>query len=81
VYLIEAGTPSAHYEDEKSRLRMSLIGAGTVVGEAVFLTSPRRATRHCVVTQALAQRHAVCRTVEPTLRVAQELTLAWRRVG
>jgi hypothetical protein len=37
----------------KSRLRMSLIGAGTVVGEAVFLIC-HGGRRHCVVTlQAL----------------------------
>ena len=45
VYFIESGTLSAHYEDEKSRLRMALIGAGTVVGEGSFFSHlPRKAT-------------------------------------
>lgn len=45
VYFLESGILSAHYEDEKQRLRMALINAGTVVGEGSFFSHlPRKAT-------------------------------------
>ena len=33
LYVIESGNLSVHYEDKKSRVRMALVGAGTVLGE------------------------------------------------
>lgn len=34
-----------HYEDEKARLRMAMVGAGSVVGEGAFFSHrPRSAT-------------------------------------
>ena len=45
LYLIESGSLSAHYEDEKARLRMAIIGSGSIVGESVFFSQrPRIAT-------------------------------------
>ena len=45
LYWIESGTLSVHYEDEKSRLRMAMVGAGSVVGEGAFFSRrPRSAT-------------------------------------
>lgn len=45
LYFIESGTLSAHCEDEKERIQMALVGAGTVVGEGSFFSrQPRRAT-------------------------------------
>lgn len=45
VYFIEGGTLSVHYEDEKFRLGMALISAGTMVGEgSVFAHLARKAT-------------------------------------
>lgn len=45
LYLIESGTLSVHYEDDKSRIRMALVGAGSVVGEGAFFShQPRNAT-------------------------------------
>jgi CRP/FNR family transcriptional regulator, cyclic AMP receptor protein len=45
VYFIERGVLSVHYEDEKERLRMVMVSAGTVVGEGSFFSHlPRRAT-------------------------------------
>lgn len=78
VYLIEAGTLSAHYEDEKSRLRMALIGAGTVVGEGSFFSHlPRRATvtasSPCKLWGLNAMRFAELSNRH--CAVAQELTL------
>jgi len=45
LYLIESGSLSVHYEDEKSRLRMAIVSAGSVVGEGAFFSlRPRSAT-------------------------------------
>lgn len=45
LYFIESGTLSAHYEDEKERMLMALVGAGTVVGEGSFFSKqPRSST-------------------------------------
>lgn len=45
VYFIESGTVSVHYLDAASRIRMALVGAGTVLGEGAFFShAPRRAT-------------------------------------
>ena len=45
VYFVECGTLSVHYQDEKSRIRMALVGAGTVLGEGAFFShAPRSAT-------------------------------------
>ena len=45
LYLIESGTLSAHYEDAERRIRMALVGPGTVIGEGSFFShQPRTAT-------------------------------------
>lgn len=45
LYFIESGGLSVHYEDEKGRLRMALVAAGSVVGEGAFFSHlPRTAT-------------------------------------
>lgn len=45
LYFIESGTLSVHYEDEKARVRMAIVGAGTVLGEGAFFShQPRSAT-------------------------------------
>lgn len=45
LYFIESGTLSVHYEDEKARVRMALVSAGTVLGEGSFFShQPRAAT-------------------------------------
>lgn len=47
LYFVESGTLSVHYEDEKGRVRMALVGAGTVLGEGAFFSHlPRMATVH-----------------------------------
>lgn len=79
LYFIESGTLSVHYEDEKARVRMALVGAGTVLGEGAFFShQPRSATVHasgpcklwCLTPMRfleLANRHSA---------VALELTIA-----
>ncbi|MHB1249266.1 MAG: Crp/Fnr family transcriptional regulator [Polaromonas sp.] len=45
LYFVESGTLSVHYEDEKARVRIALVGAGTVLGEGSFFSHlPRKAT-------------------------------------
>lgn len=45
LYFIESGNLSVHYEDQKSRVRMALVGAGSVLGEGGFFShQPRSAT-------------------------------------
>lgn len=45
LYLVEAGSLTAHYEDDKGRVRMAIVGPGSAVGEGAFFTrNPRTAT-------------------------------------
>ncbi|MDA8523356.1 Crp/Fnr family transcriptional regulator [Acidovorax sp. NCPPB 4044] len=45
LYLIESGSCSVHYEDEKGRLRLAIVGPGSLVGEGAFFSHrPRSAT-------------------------------------
>ena len=45
VYWVESGSLSVHYQDDKGRLRMALVGAGGLLGEAAFFSHrPRSAT-------------------------------------
>ena len=78
MYFIESGAVSAHYEDEKSRLRLALSSAGTVVGEGTFVSHlPRKATvtvpSPCKLWCLNAMRFAELSNRH--CAVAQELTL------
>jgi CRP-like cAMP-binding protein len=45
VYLVESGTLTVHYEDDKGRLRLAAVGPGSAVGEGAFFTrQPRTAS-------------------------------------
>lgn len=45
LYLVERGSLSAHYQDEKERVRLAIVGPGSVVGEGAFFSMrPRSAT-------------------------------------
>jgi len=45
VYLVETGQLTVHYEDDKGRLRLAVVEAGSAVGEGAFFTrAPRNAT-------------------------------------
>ena len=49
LFLVESGTLSVHLEDEKSRIRLAMVGAGSVVGECGFFSHlPRSATVQAV---------------------------------
>ena len=79
VYFVETGTLSVHYEDEKSRVRMAMVGPGTVVGEGAFFAhQPRSATVQaasaCKVWALSAQRFSELAHRHPA--IALELVLA-----
>ena len=45
LYMVEAGSLSVHYQDSKERIRLALVGPGSLVGEGAFFAHrPRRAT-------------------------------------
>ena len=45
LYLIESGNLTVHFEDENQRLRLAIVGPGSVVGEGAFFSHrPRSAT-------------------------------------
>jgi CRP/FNR family cyclic AMP-dependent transcriptional regulator len=45
VYFLESGTLTVHYEDDKGRLRLATVEAGSAVGEGSFFSrNPRSAT-------------------------------------
>jgi CRP/FNR family cyclic AMP-dependent transcriptional regulator len=53
LYLIESGSLSVHYQDEKERVRLAIVGAGTVIGEGAFFSHR--------VRSATVQSSAPCR--------------------
>ncbi len=38
LYLVESGTLSVHYEDDKGRVRIASVGPGTILGEGAFFS-------------------------------------------
>lgn len=45
IYFIETGSLTVHFEDDKGRLRIATVEAGSAVGEGAFFTrQPRSAT-------------------------------------
>ena len=79
VYFIETGTLSVHYEDEKARVRMAMVGPGTVVGEGAFFAHQQRsatvqAASACKVWALSAQRFSELAHRHPA--IALELVLA-----
>lgn len=42
LFLVESGSLSVHYQDEKERLRLAIVGAGSVVGEGAFFSHRAR---------------------------------------
>jgi len=45
VYFIESGSLTVHYEDSKERVRIAMVGPGSLLGEGAFFSHlPRSAT-------------------------------------
>ena len=60
LYLVESGTLSVHYQDEKERLRLAVVGPGSVVGEGAFFSHrPRSATVQTSAPSKLWALHAL----------------------
>jgi CRP/FNR family transcriptional regulator, cyclic AMP receptor protein len=52
VYFVESGSLTVHYEDDRERVRVAMVGAGSLLGEGAFFSHlPRSATvnagSHC----------------------------------
>jgi len=79
LYLIESGTLSVHSEDEKARLRLAIVGPGSIVGEGGFFSHrPRSATVQagapCVLWSLTAMRFAELSNRQPA--AALQLAMA-----
>ena len=66
LYLVESGSLSVHYQDEKERLRLAIVGAGSVVGEGAFFSHRARS--------ATVQASAPCKLWSLTAIRFTELT-------
>ncbi|WP_336623473.1 cyclic nucleotide-binding domain-containing protein [Hydrogenophaga sp.] len=83
VYFVESGSFTVHYQDTRSRIRIAMVGPGSVLGEGAFFSHlPRSAT-----VQAGSDSRLWCmnplRFRELSVRhpdVALELTLAMASV-
>jgi CRP-like cAMP-binding protein len=42
LYFVESGSLSVHYQDEKERLRLAMVAAGSLVGEGAFFSHRTR---------------------------------------
>ncbi len=42
LFLVESGSLSVHYEDEKARVRLAIVAPGSVVGEGAFFSHATR---------------------------------------
>lgn len=79
LYLVESGSLSVHYEDHKQRLRLAIVGPGSVVGEGAFFSHrPRSATVQAGTPSLLwslsALRHAELANRQPA--IALQLAMA-----
>ena len=79
LYLLESGSLSVHYEDDKGRVRLAIVGPGSAVGEGAFFTRmPRNATVQAAgpskIWSLTPIRYAELANRHPT--VALELSMA-----
>lgn len=45
VYFVESGSLTVHYEDDRERIRIAMVGSGSLLGEGAFFSHlPRSAT-------------------------------------
>ena len=45
VQIVESGSLTVHYEDDRERIRIAMVGAGSLLGEGAFFSHlPRSAT-------------------------------------
>ncbi|MDR0214788.1 MAG: cyclic nucleotide-binding domain-containing protein [Comamonas sp.] len=75
LYMVESGSLSVHYQDSKERIRLALIGPGSLVGEGAFFAHrPRRATVQAAAPSRLwcltALRYSELANRQPALGLA-----------
>lgn len=80
LFLVERGTLSVHLEDDKGRLRLAMVGAGSVVGEGAFFShQPRSATvqanNACLLWALNPLRFVELANRQPPLALALSLAL------
>ena len=83
VYFVESGTLTVHYEDDKERVRIAVVGSGSLLCEGAFFSHlPRSATVHagsdCRLWCMTPLRFRELSTRHP--EVALELTVAMSAV-
>jgi CRP/FNR family cyclic AMP-dependent transcriptional regulator len=83
VYFVESGSLSVHFQDSRQRVRMAMVGAGSLLGEGAFFSHlPRSATVNagsdCRVWSLTPLRFRELSTRQPD--IALELTLAMAAV-
>lgn len=79
LFFIESGTLAVHYEDEKARVRMAMVGPGTVLGEGAFFAHQARnatvqASSACKLWSLSMQRYTELAHRHPA--IALELVMA-----
>ncbi len=87
VYFIESGSLSVHYEDSRDRVRIAVVGAGSLLGEGAFFSHlPRSATVHagsdcrlwCLTPLRFRELSTRCPDIALDLTVAMAAVLARR---
>ncbi|QHE88682.1 Crp/Fnr family transcriptional regulator [Hydrogenophaga sp. BPS33] len=83
VYFVESGSLTVHYEDARDRVRIAVVGAGSLLGEGAFFSHlPRSATVHagsdCRLWCLTPLRFRELATRHP--EIALELTVAMSAV-
>ena len=81
LYFVESGNLSVHYEDEKGRIRLAIVGAGSVIGEGAFFSHRARnasvqANASCRLWSMSPLRFAEMSHRRPELALAITLALA-----
>ncbi|MBX3655653.1 MAG: cyclic nucleotide-binding domain-containing protein [Ramlibacter sp.] len=80
LYLLESGSLSVHYEDDKGRVRLAIVAPGSAVGEGAFFTHhPRNATvqaaSHCKIWSLTPIRFAELSNRQPNIALELSMTL------
>ena len=81
LYFVESGTLSVHRQDEQGRMSLTLVGAGSVVGESAFFSSlPRKASAvgssPCKLWSLTVARFVELARRQPALALRVTLALA-----
>jgi CRP-like cAMP-binding protein len=80
VYLVESGSLSVHFEDAKSRIRLAMVGGGSVVGEGGFFSHLSRnatvqAAGPCVLWRLTPVRFGELSNRQPTIALPLVMAL------